>query len=87
MNKTEFIKRISQRTGFTKSQIEIITEAAIQTIKEEDTVALRGFATFIKKVYPARTFIIGNKAFHSPMRIRTIFKPSRTWDGKPVEQA
>lgn len=87
MNKTKFIERISQRTGFSKSQIEIIIDAAIQTIKEEDMVALRGFATFIKKVYPARTFIIGNKAFHSPMRIRTIFKPSRTWDGKPVEQA
>lgn len=85
MNKTKFIERISQRTGFTKSQIEIIIDAAIQTIKEEDVVALRGYATFIKKVYPARTFIIGNKAYHSPMRIRTIFKPSKTWDGKPIE--
>lgn len=84
MNKTKFIERISQRTGFSESQIEIIIDAAIQTIKEEDVVALRGFATFIKKVYPARTFIIGNKAYHSPMRIRTIFKPSKSWDGKPV---
>lgn len=84
MNKTKFIERTSQRTGFSKSQIEIIIDAAIQTIKEEDVVALRGFATFIKKVYPARTFIIGNKAYHSPMRIRTIFKPSKSWDGKPV---
>lgn len=84
MNKTKLIERISQRTGFSKSQIEIIIDAAIQTIKEEDVVALRGFATFIKKVYPARAFIIGNKAYHSPMRIRTIFKPSKSWDGKPV---
>ena len=85
MNKTEFIERISQRTGFAKSQTEIVIEAALQTIKEEDNVSLRGFATFVKKVYPARTYIIGDKACHSPMRIRTIFKPSKTWDGKPVE--
>lgn len=84
MNKTKFIERISQRTGFSKSQIETIIDAAIQTIKEEDVVALRGFATFIKKIYQARTFIIGNKAYHSPVRIRTIFKPSKSWDGKPV---
>lgn len=61
MNKTKFIERISQRTGFTKSQTEIVIEAALQTIKEEDNVSLRGFATFVKKVYPAKTFIIGTK--------------------------
>ena len=59
MNKKEITKTISQRTGATQKDIDLILAAFQDIVKESvvsgDKVSLTGFMTFEKKHVPAKS--------------------------------
>lgn len=58
MNKKEFIKAISGKTGFTQKDVDAVISAMIEVIgeavKAHKDVNVVGFGKFVSKVSPAR---------------------------------
>lgn len=61
MNKTEFIARVAEKSGLTKTDaqkaINAFAEVVAEQLKADDKVALLGFGTFSVNDKPARTGI------------------------------
>lgn len=61
MNKTEFIARVAEKSGLTKTDaqkaVNAFAEVVAEQLKADDKVALLGFGTFSVNDKPARTGI------------------------------
>lgn len=59
MNKSELIAEVSERTGFSKSDVDLAVSALLDTISDTvadgEKVSLVGFGTFERRDRPART--------------------------------
>lgn len=60
MNKTEWVKAVAEKSGYTEKDVKAVLEAGMNVIKEKTTkdkepVQLIGFGTFAPKTRAART--------------------------------
>ncbi|MGV6859459.1 MAG: HU family DNA-binding protein [bacterium] len=59
MNKSEFVEKVAEATGFTKADaakaVDAVVESVTDALKEGESISLVGFGTFAVKRREART--------------------------------
>ncbi len=59
MNKSEFVEKVAEATGFTKADaakaVDAVVETVTEALKDGDSISLVGFGTFSVKRREART--------------------------------
>lgn len=92
MRKDELIQAISDRTGFTRTDVRHVIDTFISIVKDQlisgDNVVMRGFGTFMVRTRKPRVArdINRNKPIHLPERRVPFFKPSNKFV-KEVDRA
>lgn len=88
MNKVELVKRVSQKSTLTKSQVETVMNALFEVIteglKDGDKVLVKGFGTFEVSERKQRETTLPNSAtlVTIPARKVPVFKASSTLRNK-----
>ena len=85
MTKADIVKKISDKTGMDKSDVQMISEKFMSevknSLKNNENVYLRGFGSFIVKTRAEKTGrnISKNVAVVIPAHNIPAFKPSKTF--------
>jgi DNA-binding protein HU-beta len=85
MRKCEVVRSIVNQTGIETSDVKLIVEAFLKTVKKEvgngKRIELRGFGVFQPKVRKAKTGrdIARNIPIEVPQRVEPSFKPSKQY--------
>ena len=85
MTKADIVKKISDKTGMDKSDVQMISEKFMNevknSLKNNENVYLRGFGSFIVKTRAEKTGrnISKNVAVVIPAHNIPAFKPSKTF--------
>lgn len=88
MNKVELVKRVSQKSTLTKSQVETVMSALFEVIgdslKDGDKVLIKGFGTFEISERKSRETTLPNSdtVVSIPARKVPVFKASSTLRNK-----
>ena len=83
MTKAELVSAVALKTGFAKSDISVIVEAAISSIQETivggEDVFLRGFGSFVTKTRKQKVArnILKEQSIIVPEHKVPAFKPSK----------
>ena len=83
MTKAEIVSKISERTGIEKTTASVVVESLMleikESIKQDESVFLRGFGTFLAKERKEKTGrnISKNTTIIIPAHYTPSFKPAR----------
>ena len=85
MTKAEIVSKISERTGVEKTTASVVVESLMleikESIKQNESIFLRGFGTFLAKERQEKTGrnISKNTTIIIPAHYTPSFKPARTF--------
>ena len=85
MTKAEIISKISERTGVEKTTASVVVESLMleikESIKQDESVFLRGFGTFLAKERKEKTGrnILKNTTIIIPAHHTPSFKPAKVF--------